>query len=252
VKIKYIVPLPLDKRGLDERAAQIAVANLAPDTEVQCVSVRDAPPDADSYYSDLLFDMYVVEAGLSAAEEGCDAVVIDTVSDSGLYPLRSRLAIPVVGAGMTAYSVATTLGDRFSVITLSRRWHHFYDKTLRAYRLWPRCASVRTVETVEPGVPGGVATGFPSAADVIAEAERAIRDDGADVIVLGSTTMHRLAPDVAAALDVPVINPGPLALKVAETLACLNLTHSKRAFAMPGEALDAVFHALPASARQAR
>lgn len=242
MRIKYVIPLPLERDELEERASQIAAAKLAPDTEVECVTVRHAPRDADSYYSDLLFDVYVVEAGLSAAEEGFDAVVIDTVSDSGLYPLRSRLAIPVVGAGMAAYTAAIALGDRFSIVTLSPRWHHFYAKALLAYRLGSRCASVRVLDTEGSG---GARPRLPAASDVIAEAERAIRDDGADVIILGSTTMHGLASAVASGLDVPVINPGPLALRSAEMLVHLNLTHSARAFTRPQDPLDEVFRRLP-------
>lgn len=246
MRIKYVIPLPLERDELEQRASQIAVAKLAPDTEVECVTVRHAPRDADSYYSDLLFDMYVVGAGLSAEEEGFDAVVIDTVSDSGLYPLRSRLAIPVVGAGMAAYTAALALGDRFSIVTLSARWNHFYAKALLAYRLGSRCASVRVLNTADSG---GARRGLPAARDVIAEAERAIRDDGADVIILGSTTMHGLASAVAAGLDVPVINPGPLALRSAEMLVHLNLTHSARAFARPADPLDEVFRLLPGADR---
>ena len=242
MRIKYIVPLPLEERDLADRAAQVELAALDAETHVECVAVRNAPLDADSYYSDLIFDMYVVEAGLNAAEEGFDAVVIDTVSDSGLYPLRSRLDIPVLGPGLVAYCVATLLGQRFSIITLSDRWRHFYEKNLTSYQLWPHCASVRSLGrdvSSEATVTAGAID-----AQLLTEAERAIRDDGADVIVLGSTSMHRAGTGVASALKIPVINPGPVALKMAETLVRLGLGHSKRAFAAPRQPNDGVFRAL--------
>ena len=57
--------------------------------------VRNSATLVDCYYEALVFDMYIAEAGLRAEEEGYDAVIMDTVSDSGLYgaplpPLRSR------------------------------------------------------------------------------------------------------------------------------------------------------------------
>ena len=55
--------------------------------------VRNSATLVDCYYEDLVFDMYIAEAGLRAEEEGYDAVIMDTVSDSGLYALRSRLTI---------------------------------------------------------------------------------------------------------------------------------------------------------------
>ena len=66
-----------------------------------------------------------------------------------------------------------------------------------------------------------------------AEAMRAIAEDGADVIVLGSTTMHQSAAYLASELPVPVINPGQVAYKQLETLIELGLTHSKKAFPAP-------------------
>ena len=40
-----------------------------------------------------------------------------------------------------------------------------------------------------------------------AEAQKAIDEDGADVILLGSTTMHQAGDYMAEHLPVPVINP---------------------------------------------
>ena len=62
-----------------------------------CVPVKNTATVVDCYYEDLIFEMYIVEAGLRAEEEGFDAVVMDTVSDSGLSALRSRLSIRCSG-----------------------------------------------------------------------------------------------------------------------------------------------------------
>jgi allantoin racemase len=43
-------------------------------------------------------------------------------------------------------------------------------------------------------------------------------DDGADVIGLGSTTMHGAHRYLSDRLPVPVINPGPLTYKLAKML----------------------------------
>ena len=64
-------------------------------------------------------------------------------------------------------------------------------------------------------------------------------EDGADVIVLGSTTMHQSAAWLADNLPIPVINPGLVAYKQAELLVQLGLTHSKKAFPAPGVGNDA-------------
>jgi len=56
-------------------------------------------------------------------------------------------------------------------------------------------------------------------AAVAEEAQRAIKEDGAAVIVLGCTVMGPIADALAERLGVPVIEPGTAALKLAEAFA---------------------------------
>ena len=58
---------------------------------------------------------------------------MDTVSDSGLAALRSRLTIPVLGPGLVQQHVAAMLGKRFSILTMWERWRPLYEKTMAEY-----------------------------------------------------------------------------------------------------------------------
>jgi allantoin racemase len=244
MRIKYIVPFPFDEAGVANRAAQVPRDILAPDTEVVCIPVRNSATIVDSYYEDVLFEMYITEAGLRAEEEGYDAVVMDTVSDSGLYALRSRLSIPVIGPGLVSYCVAAMLGKKFSIVTMWDKWIHLYEKNLDTYRLWSKCASIRAVN-----IPPDVEALFAGKEEemfekLTAEAQRAIDEDGADVILLGSTTMHQAGDYMNAHLEAPVINPGPVAIKIAEMVVQLGLSHSKVAFPSPATIQDEKFFSL--------
>jgi allantoin racemase len=148
--------------------------------------------------------------------------------------LRSSLSIPVVGPGEAAFATAMMLGKKFTVLTMWDEWFPLYEKTLTEYGWWDRVASLRSIDTrpdVTELLAGKEEIIF---AKLEAEAKAAIAEDGADVIVLGSTTMHQSAAYLAEHLDVPVINPGQVAYKHLELLLALGLTHSKRAFPAPG------------------
>src|SRR6478609_6952064 len=145
MRIKYIIPFPFDEQGIANRAEQIPKDLLGPNTDVECVAVRNSAGMIDSLYEAMIFDMYIAEAGLQAEQEGYDAVIMDTVSDSGLSVLRSKLSIPVLGPGIVGYCVAMMLGKRFSIITMWDKWRHFYEKNLDTYHLWDHCASIRSV-----------------------------------------------------------------------------------------------------------
>jgi allantoin racemase len=244
MRIKFIIPFPFDDEALANRAAQIPQELLGADTHVECVPVRNSATLVDCYYEDLVFDMYIAEAGLRAEEEGYDAVVMDTVSDSGLWALRSKLTIPVLGPGLVSYAVAIMLGKRFSIITMWDKWTHLYEKNFALYDLGNKCASVRAVN-----IPPDVEALFTGKEEemfekLTAEGRKAIEEDGADVILLGSTTMHQAGDYMAANLPAPVVNPGPVAIKMAETFVQLGLRHSKVAFPSPSANIDDRFFSL--------
>jgi allantoin racemase len=238
-RIKVIVPIPMDAAGVANRQAQLPAEVIGHGFKPEFAAVGWGAALGDSYHDMMLMDFSVFQAGIGAEDEGYSAVVVDTVSDSGLRALRSRLSIPVLGPGECAFHMAMTLGKKFTVLTMWDEWFPLYEKTLTEYGFWPRCASLRSIRTrpdLEDLLAGKEETIFAKLKD---EAERAIAEDGADVIVLGSTTMHQSASWLAAHLPIPVINPGLVAYKQAELLIQLGLTHSKLAFPSPGVGNDA-------------
>lgn len=248
MRIKYIVPFPFDEVGLANRAAQLPPELRTPGVDYEFVPVRNSCHNADSAYELLILDAYIAEAGLRSEDEGFDAVVMDTVSDSGLAALRSRLSIPVLGPGLVQQHVAAMLGRRFSILTMWDRWVSMYEKTMAEYGTRSFCASIRSIDVrpdQEQLLAGKEEVVF---AALEREGRLAIEQDGADVILVGSTTMHQSVDHLRRTLGVPVINPGPLAIKLAEVLVTLGLSHSKRAYRSPEVLQDEKLHSLVAAA----
>ncbi len=238
-RIKVIVPIPMDAAGVANRRSQLSDALIAPGFVAEFAAVKWGAALGDSYHDMLLMDWTVFQAGIDAEAQGYSAVIVDTVSDSGVRALRSRLSIPVIGPGEAAFHTAMLLGKRFTVLSMWPQWFPLYEKTLTDYGLWDRVASLRSIET-RPDVTELLAGKEEVIFDKLrAEALLAIEEDGADVIVLGSTTMHQSAGYLASVLPVPVINPGVVAWKTAEMLVELGLTHSKKAFPAPEVGKDA-------------
>lgn len=229
----------MDAAGVANRRSQLPDALITPGFAPEFEAVRWGAALGDSYHDMLLMDWTVFQAGIDAEDQGYSAVVVDTVSDSGVRALRSRLNIPVVGPAEAAFHTAMMLGKRFTVLTMWDEWFPLYEKTLTEYGLWDRVASLRSIDTrpdVTELLAGKEEVIF---AKLETEAHAAIEDDGADVIVLGSTTMHQSAGHLANVLPVPVINPGVVAWKQAELLVTLGLSHSKHAFPAPEVPKDA-------------
>jgi len=113
-RIKIIVPIPMDDAGVANRASQLPSALVRDGFEPVFEAVSWGAALGDSYHDMLLMDWTVFQAGVKAEEEGFDAICIDTVSDSGLSALRSRLSIPVLAPGQIAFHTAMSYGTPFT------------------------------------------------------------------------------------------------------------------------------------------
>jgi allantoin racemase len=243
-----VVPFPMSGENRRAREAQLGAVQLGPGIEFHFRPVRAAPANYTSEHDSVLADVSILDACKRAQDEGYDAVCIDTMSDSGLAAARSVLDIPVIGPGRASMLAALMLGERFSILIMWERWRHLYRKTLAELDLGRRCASIRSIG-VQPDnqslLAGKEEDVFPRLLDA---ARTCIERDGAEVILLGSTTMHQAHGYLAARLPVPVINPGPLTYKLAEAALALGLKHSRKAFPKPLaprlDVIDAFFDGL--------
>ena len=229
-QILVIVPFPMSDENLAARRAQLDAVELSDALEFTFRPVRAAPRNYISPVDMMLADISIFEAGMKAEQEGFDAVCIDTMSDSGVSALRSVLSIPVIGPGRTSMLAALSLGTKFSVVTMWQKWRHLYDKTISDLGIGHALASVRSIDVAPDNqalLSGKEEALFPL---LEAAAQAAVVEDGAQVIVLGSTTMHQSHAYLSNALDVPVINPGPLSYKMAEMMLSSGLSHSRKAY----------------------
>lgn len=247
-KVLVIVPFPVSEEQLALRRAQTQAVRLGPDIAFDFRPVKAAPSNYVSHHDYVLADAGIMAAGLRAQEEGYHAVCIDTMSDSGMAGLRSLLDIPVIAPGRASMLTALMFGERFSVLTMWSQWKPLYAKPLNELGIGQKCASIRALD-VRPDncelLSGKEADVFPL---LLEAGRRAITEDGADVLLLGSTTMHQAHAYLAEQLPVPVINPGPLTYKLAELALGLGLTHSRKAFPRPLVPKPELFEAMLAAA----
>lgn len=249
-QILVIVPFPMSDKNLEMRKQQLSSVQLSDELEFTFRQVKAGPKNYVSEADMVLADIAILEAGLTAETEGFDAVCIDTMSDSGVAALRSSLSIPVVGPGRASMLTAMMLGQRFSIVTMWRKWFHLYEKTVRDLGLQANLASVRSIDIAPDNQ--ALLQGKEEETFLLLEksARQAIDDDGANVILLGSTTMHQAHAYLSNALEVPVINPGPLTYKIVETLLGLGLSHSNVAYPKSPAPRDVMMHAMLKTARK--
>ncbi len=204
--------------GIEKAARAVAL----PETVVKAVNPEGTPPAIEGYADDAL----AVPAVLALAEteaERWDAMIIACHGDPGLEALRERLVNPVFGIGEASFLAACAVGRRFSVLALLPRLVPKKREQVRQAGLADRLASVRAL-----GV-GAVESseGRDRLMDRYrAEGQAAIREDGADCLVLGCAGMVGVAEALERDLGVPVVDPVVAAVKLAE--ACGPIRRGRR------------------------
>jgi allantoin racemase len=167
--------------------------------------------------------------------EGAQAVVIDCMGDPGMKAGRECVNIPVIGPCESAMHVASMLGHSFSFVTVLARLRPMIEHLAEQYGVPGKMASVRSVDIPVLELEQDMDRTKAALAEV---AVRAVEEDGAHAIVFGCTGMLGCADAVRAGLlakgyDVPVIDPVPLAVRLAASLIESGLSHSKLTYEQP-------------------
>lgn len=152
----------------------------------------------------------------NAEEKSYGAGVIGCFYDGGLRELREGLSMPVVGMGEASVLLASTLGHRFSIIVGRRKWiPKMYDNVVLT-GLDRRLASFRSIEM---GIPEMAETPLKFYDRVIEESLRAVKEDGAEIVILAELVPPILKERALAELPMPLLDPGLAAWKWAEMAA---------------------------------
>jgi allantoin racemase len=203
-----------------------------PGTTVSVVDVPESVNSIESSYEELLAAAASIESIRRLEREGSDAVIIGCFGDPGLEAAREMVSVPVIGPGEASLLLAAQLCHRMSIIAVFDSLAPTHRNQAFRAGVLDKLASVRGLD-----VPVLELMRNPDATfgRIVEVGRRAVEQDGAEALVFGCMTMSFLgvAPKLMDALGVPVINAAQAALKAAETLVSLELSHSKKAFVTP-------------------
>lgn len=157
-----------------------------------------------------------------------DAVIIAAFGDPGLAGLREALPIPVLGMTESALATACLLGHRFSIIAISQRIQAWYREVVDSHGLSSRLASIRALDRPLASI-SEIQTEHLEA--LRSMCERAVREDGAEVIVLAGAPLAGLARALQEQLPVPLVDGVSSAVLHARTLVSMQ----------PGKAMQGSF-----------
>lgn len=202
-----------DSRAFLDEQRSCREAFAGPGVDIDVRSIKGGPETLERELDEVQAGPWIIEEAVAAEKEGADAVMVDCAMDPCLQALRQALSVPVIGAGIAAFSQAIAIADRFSIIAPVESLVPAYRRKINEYCLSPRLASIRSISVPilnllsETAVHGFIRVGL-----------QAVEKDGADALVIGCTGLSPVFPRFKRELQVPVMDPVAAGIHLASAL----------------------------------
>ncbi|HUZ63687.1 MAG TPA: aspartate/glutamate racemase family protein [Acetobacteraceae bacterium] len=221
--MRILVVNPNTTASMTRKIGEAAVAAAASGTVIEAVNPAMGPASIEGYY-DEAFAVPGLLAEIAAGEaRGMDGVVVACFDDTGVDAARCLTGRPVVGICEAALHLAAMIATRCTIVTTLPRSVPPLAALVRRYGMAERC-TVRAADVPVLALEGPAS----GAADRLrAEIGLAIREDGAECIVLGCAGMADLARGLSRDLGMPVIDGVAAGVKLIEALVGLGLSTAK-------------------------
>ena len=198
----------------------------SPGTEVVCLNPSSGPRSIESVYDELLSCAPCLEVLIAHRAEFDGFIIACYGNHPVIHAAREMLSQPVVGIMEASLYLACVVGHTFSVISSGDRAITLFWDAIKAFGIVDRCASVRSTGTPVLALEGSGSVNVEEL--ILAEAHKAVEEDGAEVICLGCAGMAGLEKRLNRELGVPVIDGVGAAVKLVEAVVGCGIQTSKR------------------------
>lgn len=170
--------------------------------DITVKSVDFGPESLESFYD---YNLAVIGLYKSLLNKKLDydGVLLACFGDPGLYSLKEKLTVPVIGIAEASLSLSLLLGQSFSILTALPKAVPMMKDMVQQYGLRQRCQSIKSLNLSVLDVEKNKDEAINRIIKVGNEALK----EGAEVLVLGCAGMTGIKKEIVEELDVPVIDP---------------------------------------------
>ena len=204
--MKILVINPNSSIEMTESIKETVRAAAGDRFEAEVCRITEAPPFIGSYADQLASGPHLLRL-LKEQEDNYDGFIIACHLDPCLDAAKEITGKPVMGIGEVSMRMAPLLGRKFSVVGSSSTTTYLKRRMVEQYGLEKFLASVRAPKPEWTGSQEEL---------LIRAAGQAVREDGADVIVLGCAGFTGLDEAIKDDVKVPVLDGVACALAVME------------------------------------
>ena len=215
--MKLLVINPNTSESVTEKIEAVARVAAAGSTELEFVTASYGVPYIATRTEAIIGGRAALEI-LAERDGAFDAAIIAAFGDPGLGAAREMMAVPIVGLAEASLLMACPLGRMFSVVSFSSRLEPWYRECIAWHGLTGRLSSIRMLDARIADVGQVQAENEDLLVDL---ADRAVQEDGAEVVILAGAPLAGLASRVKDRIAVPVVEGVAASVKMAEGLFAL-------------------------------
>lgn len=189
----------------------------------QCeVCAAPAGPESLESWTDYHLASVCVLPLVADLAEDIDGVVLACFGDPGLYLLKEYCSVPVIGIAEAAMSLSLLLGAKFGILAGMRRAVELMDSMVRTYGLEARYAGtaaldIRVLDFEQDR---------EKTLRVLQTAGLKLREQGAEVLLLGCAGLTGFVEDLQARIAMPVIDPVEAGFRMLQSVYAAGLQTS--------------------------
>ena len=193
-------------RGIDDACAPLRMPG---GPAIETATLKEGPPGIETQqHVDGLIPP--LTAFVRKHESGYAAFVIACYSDPGIFSVREVTKKPVLGIAECGMLTAMTLGSKFGVIAILQKSIPRHLRYMGAMGVMDRCAGELPVD-----LPVLELADEKKTFGRMVSVGKKLREQGADVVVMGCAGMARYRDGLQQELGVPVVEPTQAAVSMA-------------------------------------
>ncbi len=233
--MKLLDIIPVTAPGIITREMEAYITRyLSRDTVMDTVQITQGTLSIECEYDEALCAPDIIARCIAAQEAGYAGVFINCFGDPGVRAARECVDIPVFGGFEPVMHLALGLADRIGIVSVLPNVLPMIRGAVARSHLEGRVVCVRSVDI--PVL--DLSSHEKLCAALFEESVKAIREDGAEAIVLGCTAMVDVTETVQARLHaagylIPVLEAAQSAVMLLELTAKMGLRHSRITYMPP-------------------
>jgi len=216
-KILHVMPVKVSESRKKQVKSFLEELSFK-DTCIDILDFDNGPTDLEYYYSEHIAIKLMMEK-IPKIQKDYNAITIGCFYDPGLRELREILEIPVLGIGETSMAIASLLGHRFSIIVGRKKWIPKMSDNALIYGYNRKIASWVSLDMTVENFHNKSREEIIEV--IVDKSNKAIKEDLAEVIILGCAAIEGVTDVLQERLGIPVIDPVAVTFKITESIVDL-------------------------------